>query len=69
MAVGSGEQLDKFSSSVRPLLDSFVLRRLSRLLNKGQGLLHRGVSGSSTQPLQVLQQHGELLIWNLTTSI
>lgn len=61
----SGEQLDDFSGSVRPLLDTPVLRRLSGLFNQGQSLLHRGLSCSSPQPLQVLQQHEELVIWNL----
>lgn len=51
----SGEQLDNVSGSVRPLLDTFVLWRLSRLFNQGQSLLHRGFSGSPAQPLQVLQ--------------
>lgn len=62
---GSGEQLDHLSGSVRPLLDISVLLRLSWLFDQGQGLLHCGLSCSSPQPLQVLQQHWELVIWNL----
>lgn len=63
--VGSGEQLDDLSGSARPLLDVFVLWRLSRLFNQGQGLLDGDVFRTSTKALQVLEQYGELLIGNL----
>lgn len=66
VSLPSGEQLDEFSGSVRPLLDISVLWRLSGLLHQDESLLHGGVPGPPAETLQVLQQHGELLVWNLT---
>lgn len=63
----SGQQLNNFSGSLRPLLDSSVLWRVSWLFNEGQGLLHCCISSAPTKALHVLQQHRKLLIRDLNT--
>ncbi|MEQ2253923.1 hypothetical protein ILYODFUR_037527 [Ilyodon furcidens] len=62
---GSGEELDHFSDSLRPLMDNYVLWCLFRFFHQHEGLQDCCFLCSCIEPLQILKQHHKCIVWGL----